>query len=29
MILDVISNDANHKNDMFLQKMDEKRLSKI
>ena len=24
MILDVISNDPNHKNDMFLQKMGEK-----
>ena len=29
MILDVISNDPIHKNDMFLQKMGEKRLSKI
>ena len=29
MILDVISNDLNHKNDMFLQKMGKKRLSKM
>ena len=28
MILDVISNDPNHKNDTFLKKMGEKRLSK-
>ena len=29
MIHDVISNDTNHKNDRFLQKMGEKRLSKV
>ena len=29
MIHDVISNEANHNNDMFLQKMGEKRLSKM